>query len=88
MLLLDLDSVNLDAEEWSDDITCVTSVLKQWLRELPNLLMTREHHEAFLDAARESRSLRASTALPARVDASGMPLSVRVSYRAVEPMPA
>ncbi|KAI0690321.1 Rho GTPase activation protein [Cytidiella melzeri] len=48
----DLDAVNLDAEEWSSDISVVTSVLKQWLRELPNPLMTHELHEAFLDAAR------------------------------------
>ncbi len=46
--------MDLDAEEWSSDISVVTSVLKQWLRELPNPLMTYELHEAFLDAARES----------------------------------
>lgn len=48
----DLDSVNLDAKEWSEDITVVTSVLKQWLRELPNPLLTYDLHDAFLDAAR------------------------------------
>ena len=40
---------------------------------------------------RDHRDLRPFVNLqPAgrRVDASGMPLSVRVSYRAVEPMPA
>ncbi len=52
-VFLDLESVNLDADEWVADISCVTSVFKQWLRELPNPLMTFELHEGFLDAARE-----------------------------------
>ena len=52
-VFLDLESVNLDADEWAADISCVTSVLKQWLRELPNPLMTFELHEGFLDAARK-----------------------------------
>ena len=49
----DLDSVNLDADEWSSDISNVTSVLKMWLRELPDPLLTSSLHSAFLDAARE-----------------------------------
>lgn len=49
----DLDSVNLDADEWSSDISNVTSVLKMWLRELPDPLLTSSLHNAFLDAARE-----------------------------------
>ncbi|EPT01218.1 hypothetical protein FOMPIDRAFT_1145269 [Fomitopsis schrenkii] len=48
----DLDSVNLDADEWSSDISNVTSVLKMWLRELPDPLLTSSLHNAFLDAAR------------------------------------
>ena len=48
-----MDSVNLDANEWSSEISVVTSVLKQWLRELPDPLMTFQLHEEFLDAARE-----------------------------------
>ncbi|PSS30985.1 hypothetical protein PHLCEN_2v2473 [Hermanssonia centrifuga] len=48
----DLDSVNLDAEEWSSDISIVTSVLKQWLRELPNPLLTHQLYDSFLDATR------------------------------------
>ncbi|EKM50139.1 uncharacterized protein PHACADRAFT_32967 [Phanerochaete carnosa HHB-10118-sp] len=48
----DMDTVNLDANEWSSEISVVTSVLKQWLRELPNPLMTFELHEEFLEAAR------------------------------------
>ncbi|KAH9931810.1 GTPase activating protein [Fomitopsis serialis] len=48
----DLDSVNLDAEEWSSDISNVTSVLKMWLRELPDPLLTTQLHSAFLEAAR------------------------------------
>lgn len=48
-----MDSVNLDANEWSSEISVVTSVLKQWLRELPDPLMTFQLHEEFLDAARK-----------------------------------
>ncbi|KZT66142.1 RhoGAP-domain-containing protein [Daedalea quercina L-15889] len=55
----DLDSVNLDADEWSSDISNVTSVLKMWLRELPDPLLTSALHGAFLDAARnENERLR------------------------------
>ncbi|KZT25115.1 RhoGAP-domain-containing protein [Neolentinus lepideus HHB14362 ss-1] len=48
----DLDSVNLDADEWSSDINNVTSVLKMWLRELPDPLLTQDLHQGFIDAAK------------------------------------
>ncbi|KAF9786398.1 RhoGAP-domain-containing protein [Thelephora terrestris] len=48
----DLNSVDLDADEWSGDINNVASVLKLWLRELPDPLMTYELHNGFLEAAR------------------------------------
>lgn len=48
----DLGSVDLDADEWSGDINNVASVLKLWLRELPDPLMTYELHNGFLEAAR------------------------------------
>ncbi|EMD38795.1 hypothetical protein CERSUDRAFT_133320 [Gelatoporia subvermispora B] len=55
----DLDSVSLDADEWSSDISNVTSVLKLWLRELPDPLLTFGLHNGFLDAARnENERLR------------------------------
>ena len=47
----DLESTNLDADEWSGDISNVTSVLKLWLRELPEPLLTMQLHQGFLDAA-------------------------------------
>lgn len=47
----DLDTTNLDAEEWSGDISNVTSVLKLWLRELPEPLLTMHLHQGFLSAA-------------------------------------
>ncbi|THH17052.1 hypothetical protein EW146_g3687 [Bondarzewia mesenterica] len=47
----DLDAVNLDAEEWSSDINNVTSVLKLWLRELPDPLLTTAMHQKLLNAA-------------------------------------
>jgi hypothetical protein len=48
----DLDATNLDAEEWSGDISNVTSVLKLWLRELPEPLLTMHLHQGFLSAAK------------------------------------
>ena len=56
--IADLDSVDLDAEEWSGDINNVASVLKLWLRELPDPLMTYELHSGFLEAASEFFFLR------------------------------
>jgi len=49
--LIDLEATNLDADEWSGDISNVTSVLKLWLRELPEPLFTMQLHQGFLDAA-------------------------------------
>lgn len=53
----DLGSVDLDSEEWSGDINNVASVLKLWLRELPDPLMTYELHNGFLEAASTPLSL-------------------------------
>lgn len=53
---IDLDAVNLDAEEWSSDINNVTSVLKLWLRELPEPVMTTVLHQHFIDAASQCLS--------------------------------
>jgi len=47
----DLDSVSLDAEEWSADINNVSSVMKLWLRELPEPLLTFPLHQGFIEAA-------------------------------------
>jgi hypothetical protein len=49
----DLEATNLDADEWSGDISNVTSVLKLWLRELPEPLLTMQLHQGFLDASSE-----------------------------------
>ncbi|KAH7885795.1 hypothetical protein F5I97DRAFT_1875464 [Phlebopus sp. FC_14] len=48
----DMESVNLDSEEWSSDINNVTSVLKLWFRELPDPLLTFHLHQGFVDAAK------------------------------------
>jgi RhoGAP domain len=48
-----LDSVNLDHDEWSSDINNVASVIKQWLRNLPDPLLTFALHQDFIDAASE-----------------------------------
>ncbi|KAF7308799.1 hypothetical protein MKEN_01079400 [Mycena kentingensis (nom. inval.)] len=55
----DLDSVDLDSPEWSSDINNVSSVLKMWLRELPDPLLTFELQQGFIDAAKiENERLR------------------------------
>ncbi|ESK94826.1 gtpase activating protein [Moniliophthora roreri MCA 2997] len=55
----DLDAVDLDAPEWSGDINNVASVIKMWLRELPEPLMTYALQPGFLEAARiENERLR------------------------------
>lgn len=48
----DLDSVDLDTPEWSGDINNVASVLKMWLRELPDPLLTYSLHQGFIEAAK------------------------------------
>jgi len=48
----DLDSVDLDAPEWSSDINNVASVMKMWLRELPDPLLTYDLQQGFIDAAK------------------------------------
>ncbi|KAF8216480.1 RhoGAP-domain-containing protein [Mycena galopus ATCC 62051] len=48
----DMDSVDLDATEWSSDINNVASVMKMWLRELPDPLLTYELQQGFIDAAK------------------------------------
>ena len=49
--LLDVESVNLDADEWASDINNVSGVLKLWLRELPDPLLTQALHQGFIEAA-------------------------------------
>ncbi|KAJ7281564.1 Rho GTPase activation protein [Mycena rebaudengoi] len=48
----DLDSVDLDSPEWSGDINNVASVMKMWLRELPDPLLTAELQKGFIEAAK------------------------------------
>ncbi|GLB43374.1 putative fes/CIP4, and EFC/F-BAR homology domain containing protein [Lyophyllum shimeji] len=48
----DLESVDLDTPEWSGDISNVASVLKQWLRDLPDPLLTLGLHQGFIEAAK------------------------------------
>jgi len=55
----DLESVDLDTPEWSADINNVASVLKAWLRDLPDPLLTSRLHQGFIDAAKiENERLR------------------------------
>ncbi|KAI0832078.1 hypothetical protein BC628DRAFT_1311246 [Trametes gibbosa] len=65
----DLHSVNLDADEWSSDISNVTSVLKLWLRELPDPLFTSQQHSEFLEAARNENERARHIRLHERVNA-------------------
>lgn len=48
---IDLEAVDLDAPEWAGDINNVASVMKMWLRELPNPLLTDALHQGFIEAA-------------------------------------
>jgi len=48
----DLEAVDLNNQEWSSDINNVTSVLKMWLRELPEPLMTFNLQHGFTEAAK------------------------------------
>ncbi|KAK4515918.1 uncharacterized protein ATC70_010876 [Mucor velutinosus] len=55
----------IDEEKWND-ICAITSVLKQYFRELPNPLFTYELHSKFMDAmmiANSSEQLQAMTQL-------------------------
>ena len=48
--------MDLDAEEWASDINNVASVMKLWLRELPDPLFTYSLHQGFIEAASRSTS--------------------------------
>lgn len=48
--------MNLEADEWTSDISNITSVLKLWLRELPDPLFTTSQHADFMEAARRCLS--------------------------------
>ncbi|KAF9054607.1 GTPase activating protein [Panaeolus papilionaceus] len=48
----DLDAVDFDAPEWSTDINVVASVIKMWLRDLPDPLLTHSLHHGFIEAAK------------------------------------
>ncbi|EJF59372.1 GTPase activating protein [Dichomitus squalens LYAD-421 SS1] len=67
----DLDSVNLEVDEWSTDISNVTSVLKLWLRELPDPLFTASQHADFMEAARNENERARHIRLHERVN--GLP---------------
>jgi len=60
---LDIDSVDLNADEWTSDINNVTGVLKMWLRELPEPLMTNTLQAGFVEAA-STHNLLSISCLP------------------------
>jgi hypothetical protein len=60
-MVLDVDSVDLDGVEWTSDINNVASVMKLWLRELPEPLLTHSLHQGFIEAASGCRSSSASS---------------------------
>lgn len=45
------ESINLSDEEEYNDICAITSVLKQYFRDLPNPLLTCEHYDSFIQVA-------------------------------------
>lgn len=50
----DLEAVDLLSDEWKMDVNNVTSVLKLWLRELPEPLLTFNLYQGYIEAASES----------------------------------
>ena len=50
-------------EHFFHDVNSVAGALKQFLRDLPDPLMTHEQYTAFIEAARESLSLSLSLSL-------------------------
>jgi len=48
------EDIDLDDPDSVNDISAVTSVLKQYLRKLPNPLFTYELYSNFLELARKS----------------------------------
>lgn len=48
--------MDLDGQEWANEneISNVTSVMKMWLRELPDPLLTYNLHQGFIEAASTS----------------------------------
>lgn len=60
--LADMDAVDVMSSDWSGDINVVASVLKQWLRELPEPLLTHGLYQGFIDAASKSTFAQASGA--------------------------
>lgn len=45
------ESINLSDEEEYNDICAITSVLKQYFRDLPNPLLTCEHYDSFIQVS-------------------------------------
>lgn len=47
----DLEAVDLMSDEWRMDVNNITSVLKLWLRELPEPLLTFDLYHGYVEAA-------------------------------------
>nr|ASF90216.1 hypothetical protein SPAR03590 [Bartheletia paradoxa] len=48
----DVNAVDLETDEYLNDVNVVTGVLKLWLRELPEPLLTFHLYQGFIDAAK------------------------------------
>ncbi|KAI0076575.1 RhoGAP-domain-containing protein [Panus rudis PR-1116 ss-1] len=64
----DLDSVDLDSEEWTLDINNVASVLKLWFRDLPDPLFTHSMQPQFLEATRNENERMRQIRLHERIN--------------------
>ena len=49
----DVEGVDLMSDEWRADVNVITGVLKLWLRELPEPLLTFALYQGYIDAASE-----------------------------------
>jgi hypothetical protein len=50
----DVEGVDLMSDEWRADVNVITGVLKLWLRELPEPLLTFALYQGYIDAASET----------------------------------
>lgn len=60
----DLNQVDFrNPENFYQDVNSVAGLLKQFFRDLPDPLLTREHYQDFIDAARK-KAARTKVQLP------------------------
>lgn len=67
----DIEAADLMHEEWRIDVNNVTSVLKLWLRELPEPLLTFGLYQGYIEAASECEHLFVTLSYLDTIDCRG-----------------